>query len=65
RLPEGSDPSEVGLDTYLDGAWLVAIEWPDRFAGSLGVGRVWDIRFESIDSSTRRIEIMAPGVPAC
>jgi len=61
RLPESTDPSEVGLDDYLDGRWLVAIEWPERFAPGFGAGRTWSIHLETIDSDTRRIAVDGPG----
>ncbi len=57
RLPEGSAPGDIGLDVYLDGTWLVAVEWAERFQGGFGVGRTWELCFEVVDATRRRISV--------
>ena len=60
RLRAGVDPGEFGLDEYLDGRWVVLIEWPERLGVDLGTGRRWEIRLELLQDGTRNITVVEP-----
>ncbi|MFY7951387.1 MAG: tRNA (adenosine(37)-N6)-threonylcarbamoyltransferase complex ATPase subunit type 1 TsaE [Armatimonadaceae bacterium] len=61
RLTFPADPSQFGLDEYLDGHWVVLVEWPERLATRLTNGRCWRIRFEILAGGERVLNIEGPG----
>jgi len=65
RLPYPVDPSQFGLDEYLDGNWVVLVEWPERLATRLTSGRCWNIRLEILPGGERAVTIDGPEQIAC
>jgi tRNA threonylcarbamoyladenosine biosynthesis protein TsaE len=55
RLDDSSSLEDLGLDEYFDGDYIVAVEWPDRFPGSLP-DKAKVINFFTVDENTREIE---------
>jgi tRNA threonylcarbamoyladenosine biosynthesis protein TsaE len=60
RLEPGAALDDLGLTDYLDGSWVVAVEWADRAAEQLPDDRIV-VRFEAESDEVRRIEIEALG----
>jgi tRNA threonylcarbamoyladenosine biosynthesis protein TsaE len=48
----------ASVEDYLDGGWVVAIEWPDWLPASL-VGKASIIRLEALSEHERRITVMS------
>ena len=57
RLDDPASLEDLGLDEYFDGNYIVAVEWPDRFPGSLPPGAKV-INFCTVDENTREIEFI-------
>jgi len=55
RLDEASSLEDLGLDEYFDGDYIVAVEWPNNFPGSLP-NKARFINFSTIDENTRELE---------
>ena len=55
RLDETGDALKIGIDEYLDGDGVTAIEWADKFADLIPEGARW-IRFHLLENDGRRIE---------
>ncbi|HTN42907.1 MAG TPA: tRNA (adenosine(37)-N6)-threonylcarbamoyltransferase complex ATPase subunit type 1 TsaE [Nitrospiria bacterium] len=60
RIEREADLFDLGLFEYLDGPWVVAIEWADKAGGALPAERL-TIRLTQQDETTRRIEFEATG----
>lgn len=60
RLPEGVLDQELGLEEYLYGKGVCAIEWADRWAAWLPGERL-DAEFVIVGRRTRRINFRAMG----
>jgi tRNA threonylcarbamoyladenosine biosynthesis protein TsaE len=60
RIERESDLFDLGLFEYLDGPWVVAIEWADKAGGALPAERL-TIRLAQQDETSRRIEFEASG----
>ncbi|HUK57388.1 MAG TPA: tRNA (adenosine(37)-N6)-threonylcarbamoyltransferase complex ATPase subunit type 1 TsaE [Nitrospiria bacterium] len=60
RTERESDLFDLGLFEYLDGPWVVAIEWADKAGPSLPAERL-TVRMVHQDDTTRRIEFEASG----
>ena len=56
RLEGPAEVQELGLEEYLDGPGIVAVEWAERAADILPVNRVI-VRFRRLGSRQRRITI--------
>lgn len=57
RLQGVEDIREIGLDEILDAQdAIVLIEWPERLGNRLPPKR-WDIKIETVDETTRNIQI--------
>jgi tRNA threonylcarbamoyladenosine biosynthesis protein TsaE len=56
RLTGEAEAVQAGLDAYLEGDWMVVVEWPDRIAGLLPTDLV-RIRITSTGPDSRRIEV--------
>lgn len=65
RLPFPVDPSQFGLDEYLDGHWVVLVEWPERLGAPLTNGRCWRLRFEILLGGERALTIDSPEQTQC
>jgi tRNA threonylcarbamoyladenosine biosynthesis protein TsaE len=55
RLDKTGDALKIGIDEYLDGDGVTAIEWADKFADLIPEGAHW-IRFHLLENDGRRIE---------
>jgi tRNA threonylcarbamoyladenosine biosynthesis protein TsaE len=55
RLEEPGDALKIGIDEYLNGDGVTAVEWADKFAELIPEGARW-IRFVVLENDTRRIE---------
>jgi len=65
RLESADEALRAGLDDYLDGAGVVAIEWAGKFPALLPRETRW-FRFRVGAGETREIEVTGPGGPvAC
>jgi len=60
RTERESDLFDLGILEYLDGPWVVAVEWADRAGGSLPAERL-TVRLINQGKTTRRIELKATG----
>ena len=60
RLPDPADVSEIGMDHYLDGNWLVVVEWPQRVPDWSRYPRIWDLRFDLTSKGTRTLDCIPP-----
>lgn len=60
RLPAGAALDDLGLSDYLDGAWVVAIEWAERAPHELPADRI-EVHFEVESADARRIRVEAHG----
>jgi tRNA threonylcarbamoyladenosine biosynthesis protein TsaE len=49
----------ASVEDYLDGGWIVAIEWPDWLPTSLA-GSATVVRLEALSETERRISILSP-----
>lgn len=56
RLHEDADPADLGLDEYVYGCGVTAIEWADRFP-DVFPPTAKRIEFRIVDEMTREIEI--------
>ena len=56
RLEESVDALKIGIDEYLDGEGVTAVEWADKFAELIPAGAHW-IRFGLLENDARKIEI--------
>jgi len=57
RLNESTDLTELGLDEYIYGEGVVAIEWADNFPKAIPKHARY-IRFEIVDDGVRNIDIV-------
>ena len=57
RLSEPADVGDLGLEEYIDGDGIAAIEWADRFPGAWPE-RAHHIQFAIVDEKTREIEFV-------
>ena len=55
RLATADEALQVGLDDYLGGGGVIAIEWAEKFPALLPAGTRW-FRLKSGDATTRIIE---------
>ena len=55
RLEETGDALKIGIDEYLNGDGVTAIEWADKFAELIPEGAHW-IRFGLLENDARQIE---------
>lgn len=65
RLESPAEAAQIGLDDYFDGAWVVAVEWPERLEGLLPDVPTYRARLEFVDDAVRDIRIAEPGDGAC
>jgi len=56
RLEESIDALKIGIEEYLDGDGVTAIEWADKFAELIPGEARW-IRFHLLEDGGRRIEV--------
>lgn len=56
RLSKAKELGDLGLEEYIEGDGIAAIEWADRFPGALPKDTRF-ISFRIIDEETREIEI--------
>jgi len=59
RLDRAEEVATLGLDEIFDREAVVLIEWGERFPQLLPHDRI-EIRLETLDAETRRIEISSP-----
>lgn len=59
RLDSAAEALAIGLDEYLGGEAVTAIEWGDKFQDLLPDSTRW-IRFHHLEENKRGIEICAP-----
>lgn len=59
RLDRAEEVATLGLDEIFDREAVVLIEWGERFPQLLPQDRI-EIRLETLDTETRRIEISSP-----
>ena len=57
RLDETGDALKIGIEEYLEGDGVTAVEWADKFAELIPDGARW-IRFHLLENDTRRIEAL-------
>ena len=57
RLNDAEDLFETGFYDYLDGGWIVAVEWNER----VGVEPAVSVSIERVDDDTRRIRLEGRG----
>jgi tRNA threonylcarbamoyladenosine biosynthesis protein TsaE len=55
RLEETEEAVKIGIEEYLDGDGVTAIEWADKFADLIPETARW-IRFRLLENDTREIE---------
>jgi len=55
RLEDESEAIKIGLEEYLDGEGVCAIEWAEKFSALLPGGTRW-FRFTHADGDARKIE---------
>lgn len=55
RLDEPGEALKIGIDEYLNGDGVTAIEWADKFAELIPAGARW-IRFHLLENDARRID---------
>ncbi len=60
RLSGSLEALDAGLGEYLDGPFVVLIEWPERVAGILPADRLW-ITLRQIGETKRGLVIQAHG----
>ena len=60
RIHQVNEVLTFGLDDYLCGDGVCAIEWPERVAGLLPADHLW-ITFHHLDDTRRRITMRAGG----
>lgn len=60
RLRTAAEAESIGLDDYLAGSAVVAIEWADRFPGWLPADRL-EVRLTHRSPATRNALVMAQG----
>ncbi len=56
RLDEPEEALKIGIDEYLQGDGVTAIEWADKFADLIPSGAVW-IQFRMREGDEREIEM--------
>lgn len=56
RLDTTAEAVNIGIDEYLRGGGVTAIEWADKFAELIPDGAVW-IQFRALDDDTREITV--------
>lgn len=56
RLDESEDALKIGIDEYLDGDGVTAVEWADKFEELIPVGTYW-IQFTHLENDGRKIEV--------
>jgi tRNA threonylcarbamoyladenosine biosynthesis protein TsaE len=61
RLDRAEDAATLGLDEIFDREAVVLIEWGERFPDLLPQNRI-EIRLDSLNPETRRIEMVTRGV---
>jgi len=59
RLEETSDALKIGIDEYLDGEGVTAIEWADKFAELIPDEAIW-VRFNLLENDRREILMELP-----
>ncbi|MGQ9809493.1 MAG: tRNA (adenosine(37)-N6)-threonylcarbamoyltransferase complex ATPase subunit type 1 TsaE [Armatimonadota bacterium] len=60
RLSGPADLEDLGLDEYLDGRFVVLVEWPERAEGTDWGRRTWRVRLECASAEERIIRVQAP-----
>ncbi|BCW97626.1 MAG: hypothetical protein KatS3mg024_0453 [Armatimonadota bacterium] len=48
------------MDEYLDGSFVVLVEWPERAKGTDWGRRTWRVRLEFASAEERIIRVQAP-----
>ncbi len=61
RLSGPADLEDLGLDDYLDGDFVVLVEWPERAEGTDWGRRTWRVRLEFASAEDRIIRVHEPG----
>ena len=56
RLDESEDALKIGIDEYLDGDGVTAVEWADKFKDLITGGAYW-IQFTHLENDGRKIEV--------
>jgi tRNA threonylcarbamoyladenosine biosynthesis protein TsaE len=56
RLDDATAALEIGLDEYMNGEGVVAIEWAGKFPELIPAHARW-LRFKHVDENTRHIEL--------
>jgi len=59
RLKTPAELEDLGCDEYFYGDGVCVLEWAEK-SGSLLPARHWEVRFEILDDSTRRLRIEPP-----
>jgi tRNA threonylcarbamoyladenosine biosynthesis protein TsaE len=59
RLGSAAELEDLGVEEYLFGAGVAAVEWAEK-AGPLLPRRHWDVRFEILDGDERRLAVTPP-----
>jgi tRNA threonylcarbamoyladenosine biosynthesis protein TsaE len=61
RLADAEELIEAGIEEYLEGGWICAVEWADRVRGALPASAV-EVRISfGAGDDERRLEFKAPG----
>ncbi len=60
RIGGPADIEDLGLEEYLDGQFVVLVEWPERAGAMEWGGRVWRVRLERRSGSERIVRVEEP-----
>ncbi len=63
RLEQAGETDGLMLEDLLESPWLLAVEWPERFAQSWLRG-AWRLRFAFESENVRLVRLEAPANPA-
>jgi|YNPMSStandDraft_1061717.scaffolds.fasta_scaffold79218_2 tRNA threonylcarbamoyladenosine biosynthesis protein TsaE len=61
RLSGPSDLEDLGLEEYLDGSFVVLVEWPERAECTDWGPRTWRVALEAAAPEERVIRVRVPG----
>lgn len=59
RLRSAAELEDLGVEDYLYGAGVSAVEWAEK-SGPLLPRRRWNVRFEVLDGDERRLTLVPP-----
>ena len=65
RMHGPADVDGIGLDDYLDGRWLLVVEWAERIERALPSDRRWRVHLDETGPTARTVTIAAPEEALC